>query len=73
MPLTNINGETPEDNKANVEGIQRTKADKAQMVDRAPVASDPFSECWQYAKGGTNLKHWKRHPVSGAWYSATYS
>lgn len=72
MPLTNINPGNQDDSNENVAALQKQKAEKAPYIDRAPVSSDPFSECWQYAKGGTNLKHWKRHIVSGAWYSATY-
>lgn len=73
MPLKNVNDNSPDGARENTEGLQRSKADKAQYIDRAPVSADPFSECWQYVNGGTNLKHWKRHPVSGTWYSATYS
>jgi hypothetical protein len=69
----NPNPTGSEDNKSNFDELQRTKAAKATFIDRAPVSADPGSEYWQYANGGTNLKHWKRHPVSGAWYSATYS
>lgn len=73
MPLEKKTTGSPEDSQANAEALQRSKADKAPYIDRAPVSADPFSECWQYAKGGSGLTHWKRHPVSGAWYSAAYA
>lgn len=73
MSLENINDNTPEGNRKNVEALQRNKADKAPYIDRAPVAGDPGSEYWQYANGGTNLTHWKRHPISGTWYSEVYA
>lgn len=73
MPLKNINSDNPQDNQDNAEALQRSKADKAPYIDRAPVAGDRGDEYWQYAKGGTNLTHWKRHPISGAWYSGVYT
>lgn len=73
MPLKNINSDNPQDNQDNAEALQRSKADKAPYIDRAPVAGDRGDEYWQYAKGGTNLTHWKRHPISGAWYSEVYT
>lgn len=73
MPLKNVNDNTPEGNRENAEALQRNKAEKAPYIDRAPVAGDPGSEYWQYANGGSNLTHWKRHPISGAWYSEVYT
>lgn len=73
MPLKNINDANPQDNHDNTDALQRTKQDRTQEIDRAPVNGDPGKEYWQYANGGTSLKHWRRHPISGVWYSATYS
>lgn len=72
MPLKNIN-EGPDSSRENAESLQRTKADKAPYIDRAPVAGDRGDEYWQYANGGASLTHWKRHPISGVWYSEVYT
>ena len=73
MPLQNINDNSPEGGRENAEALQRNKADKAPYIDRAPVAGDKGGEYWQYSNSGTNLTHWKRHPISGAWYSEVYT
>jgi hypothetical protein len=73
MPLQNKNSGSPEDSLENAKALERTKASKVPFIDRAPVSGDPGDEYWQYAKAGTNLTHWKRHPISGAWYSEVYT
>jgi|DEB19_MinimDraft_3_1074340.scaffolds.fasta_scaffold08079_2 hypothetical protein len=72
MPL-NVNDQTPEGNRQNVESLQSAKQEKIPFIDRTPVSSDRGSWYVKYAAGGTTLTLYIRHPLSGAWLSATLS
>ena len=72
MALKDISGK-PEGDKDNIKGLSDGKQEKIRFIDRAPVAGDSGSMYVQYASGGTTLKLFIRHPLSGSWLSATLS
>jgi hypothetical protein len=73
MALKDISGDPQDNNKANLESIQSSKQEKIPFIDRTPVNGDRGSWYVKYAAGGTTLTMYIRHPVSGAWLSATFS
>lgn len=72
MPLKNIS-DRPEDDGQNAKALQDQKQEKIPFIDRTPVSGDRGSWYVKYAAGGSTLTMYIRHPVSGAWLSATFS